>query len=147
MNRKIEKTFVDTNVLVYLCDLDAPAKHSVAKQVLDELWREKTGVISVQVLQEFYVTVTRKMRKPMAKEAAREVAGLYTRWCIETGPSVVAAAFRIEDEARIKFWDALIVASAAKAGAVRLLSEDMNDGQVISGVRIENPFAGANLRT
>jgi predicted nucleic acid-binding protein len=140
MNEKIEKTFVDTNVLVYLCDLDVPEKHQVAKQALDELWREKTGVISIQVLQEFYVSVTKKIRKPMTKEAAREVAEIYTQWCIETGPSVVAAAFRIEDEARIKFWDALIVASAAQAGAVRLLSEDMNNGQVISGVRIENPF-------
>ena len=140
MNARIEKTFVDTNVLVYSCDLDVPFKQKAAEQVLDELWQERAGVVSVQVLQEFYVTVTRKLRKPMSTEAAREVVHLYTRWCLETGPAIVAAAFRIEDEARIKFWDALIVASAAQAGAVRLLSEDMNAGQVIAGVRIENPF-------
>jgi predicted nucleic acid-binding protein len=120
--------------------LDVPLKQKVAEQVLDELWRERTGVVSVQVLQEFYVTVTKKLRKPMTKEAAREVVYLYTRWCLETSPSVVAAAFRIEDEAKIKFWDALVIASAAKAGAVRLLSEDMNHGQVIAGVRIVDPF-------
>ena len=134
------RTFVDTNVLVYLFDRNNAAKQKVAKKVLDELWSERAGVVSVQVLQEFYLTVTKKIGKPLTTEAAREVVHLYTRWCRETTPSVVAAAFRIEDEARIKFWDALIIASAAKAGAVRLVSEDMNHGQVIAGVRIENPF-------
>jgi predicted nucleic acid-binding protein len=61
-------------------------------------------------------------------------------WCIETTPAEISAAFRIEDEAGIGFWDALIIASASKAGAVRIFSEDLNPGQIIAGVRIENPF-------
>ncbi len=96
--------------------------------------------MSPQVLQEFYVNVTRKISKPLARDAARLVVGTYAIWCIDVGSSDVAAAFRIEDEAKIGFWDALIVASAVKAGATRLLSEDLNPGQTIAGVLIENPF-------
>lgn len=135
------KTFVDSNVLIYAHDVDATAKHDMAKSVLRNLWSQRTGVLSVQVLQEFYVNVTRKIASPLSKDAARLVVNSYTVWCTETTPAEIAAAFRIEDESRIKFWDALIVASAAKSGAVRILSEDMNDQQMIAGVRIENPFA------
>jgi len=65
----------------------------------------------------------------------------YSIWCTETTPAEIAAAFRIEDEAKIGFWHALVVASAAKCGATRILSEDLNAGQRIAGIRIENPFA------
>lgn len=65
----------------------------------------------------------------------------YALWCIDTTPSEISAAFRIEDEAGIGFWDALIVAVARKAGAARIVSEDLNPGQIIAGVRIENPFS------
>jgi predicted nucleic acid-binding protein len=68
------------------------------------------------------------------------VASSYAIWCIETTPAEVSSAFRIEDEAGIGFWDALIVASAVKCGASRILSEDLNPGQMIAGIRIENPF-------
>lgn len=138
MNGKI---FVDTNVLIYAHDVDAKAKHEAAKRVLHELWSERTGVLSMQVLQEFYVNVTRKIPHPLSKESARLVVTTYTTWCIDTTPAEIASAFRIEDEAHIGFWDALILASASKSGADRILSEDMNPGQTISGVRIENPFA------
>lgn len=135
-----DKTFVDTNVLIYAHDVDAKAKHEVAKSILHDLWRQRTGVLSLQVLQEFYVNVTRKIASPLPKEAARLVVNSYAIWCTETTPVEVATAFRIEDESRIGFWDALIVASAAKSGAVRILSEDLNAGQTIGGIRIENPF-------
>jgi predicted nucleic acid-binding protein len=136
-----EKTFVDTNVLIYAHDVDAKARHDAAKQVLRELWSERAGVLSMQVLQEFYVNVTRKIATPIPKDKARLVVNSYSIWCIETTPAEIAAAFRIEDESRIGFWDALIVASAAKAGAERILSEDLNARQKIAGIRIENPFA------
>jgi predicted nucleic acid-binding protein len=135
------KTFVDTNVLIYAHDVDATAKHEVAKSVLRELWSERTGVLSMQVLQEFYVNVTRKIATPLPRDVARLVVNSYSIWCTETTPAEIAAAFRIEDESRIGFWDALIVASAAKAGAVRILSEDLNAEQMIAGIRVENPFA------
>ena len=134
------KTFVDTNILVYSSDRNAGKKREIARALLDELWRDRTGVLSVQVLQEFYVTVTRKLAVPLSKDAAREIVDTYALWCGETSAAEVVAATRIEKEFRIAFWDALIIASAAKAGANRVASEDMNHGQVIAGVRIENPF-------
>ena len=136
-----DKTFIDTNVLIYAHDMDAKAKHEAAKRVLQELWSERAGVLSMQVLQEFYVNVTRKIPHPISKESARLVVSTYTTWCIDTTPAEMSTAFRIEDEAHIGFWDALIVASAVKSGANRLLSEDLKAGQIISGVRVENPFA------
>jgi predicted nucleic acid-binding protein len=139
-----DKTFVDTNVLIYAHDMDAKEKHETAKRVLQELWSERTGMLSMQVLQEFYVNVTRKISRPISKESARLVVSTYTTWCIDTSPAQISSAFRIEDEAHIGFWDALIVASAVKSGASRILSEDLNAGQVISGVRVENPFAAVD---
>ena len=135
------KTFVDTNVLIYAHDIDAGRKHQQAKGVLRDLWSQRTGVLSPQVLQEFYVNVTRKIAMPLPKPSARTVVDSYMVWCVDTTPAEIAAAFRIEDEAGIGFWDALIVAAARKAGAGRILSEDLNPGQVIAGVRIENPFS------
>ena len=135
-----DKTFVDTNVLIYAHDVDAKAKHETARNVLRDLWSQRTGVLSMQVLQEFYVNVTRKIATPLSKDAARLVVNSYALWCTETTPTEIAAAFRIEDESRIGFWDALIVASAVKSGAERILSEDLNAQQTIAGIRIENPF-------
>jgi predicted nucleic acid-binding protein len=135
-----DRTFVDTNILIYAHDADAKSKHEVAKSVLGELWSQRTGVLSMQVLQEFYVNVTRKIASPLPKDVARMVVSSYAIWCVETTPAEISSAFRIEDESRIGFWDALIVASALKCGAIRILSEDLNAGQMISGMRIENPF-------
>ena len=137
------RTFVDTNILIYAHDLDAKSKHAVAGNILRELWSERTGVLSMQVLQEFYVNVTRKIRSPLPKDSARLVVSSYSIWCVETTPAELSVAFRIEDESQIGFWDALIVSAAAKSGATRLLSEDLNPGQKIAGLRIENPFAAA----
>ena len=134
------RTFVDTNVLIYAHDTDANAKHLAAKSILRELWSERKGALSPQVLQEFYVNVTKKIPHPLSKESARLVVSTYAIWCIETTSVEVLNAFRIEDESRIGFWDALIVASALKSGANRILSEDLNAGQTIAGIRIENPF-------
>jgi predicted nucleic acid-binding protein len=137
-----DRTFIDTNVLIYAHDIDANAKHKIAKEVLQELWSERTGVLSAQVLQEFYVNVTRKIPSPLSKDLARLVVSSYAIWCLETTPTEILAAFRIEDESRIGFWDALIVSSAAKSGATRILSEDLNAGQRIAGILVVNPFVG-----
>jgi predicted nucleic acid-binding protein len=135
-----DRTFVDSNVLIYAHDVDAGRKRDVAKALLRDLWLARTGVLSTQVLHEFYVNVTRKIRTPLSKADARAVVGTYVPWCIQPETSDVNEAFRIEDEARLSFWDALIVAVAARSGATRLLSEDLNPGQVISGVTVVNPF-------
>jgi predicted nucleic acid-binding protein len=136
------KTFIDTNVLIYAHDKDAGAKNEVANAHLRDLWSERTGVLSVQVLQEFYVNVTRKIAAPISKDLARSVVNSYAIWCAETTPTEISTAFQIEDEAGFGFWDALIVSSAVKSGATRILSEDFNPGQKIAGIVVENPFGG-----
>lgn len=136
-----DKTFIDSNVLIYAHDFQAKAKHPIARALLSDLWNAGVGALSVQVLQEFYVNVTRKIAKPLSKDSARRVVDAYSVWCVDTSPADVKTAFRIEDEARIGFWDALIVACALKSKATRILSEDLNAGQTISGISIVNPFS------
>ena len=140
MSFRSGRTVVETNVLIYAHDVDAEAKHQIAKSVLEKLWSERAGVLSMQVLQEFYVNVTRKILSPLPKDMARLVVGSYSIWYMETTPSEISEAFRIEDESRIGFWDAMIISSAAKSGATRILSEDLNAGQSIAGILVENPF-------
>jgi predicted nucleic acid-binding protein len=135
-----DKTFIDTNVLVYAHNAEAGVKFQVASSIVDRLWDEDAGAVSVQVLEEFYVNVTRKIRSRLTKAEARSVIRQYAQWCVPLSFAEIDEAFRIEDESGISFWDALIVASAVKCGASRILSEDMNAGQRISGVVIENPF-------
>jgi predicted nucleic acid-binding protein len=104
-----DRTFVDTNILVYAHDVDDRSKHALARDALRALWNDGTGVLSPQVLQEFYVNVTRKIATPLRKNAARTIVSTYAIWCIDISSADVAAAFRIEDEAKIGFWDALIL--------------------------------------
>lgn len=137
------RTFVDTNILIYAYDVDAGGKHEIAKGILQELWHERCGALSTQVLQEFYVNVTRKIATPLPKPTARAIVDDYVQWSIDTTSAEISTAFLVEDQAGISFWDALIVAAARKAGAERVLSEDLNAGQTIFGVRIENPFTQA----
>src|SRR5271165_2972225 len=98
MNGMSDKTFVDTNVLIYAHDVDAEAEHEIAKGILRELWSQRTGALSLQVLQEFYVNVTRKIPSPLPNNVARMVVNSYAIWCVETTPSEISSAFRIEDE-------------------------------------------------
>ena len=136
-----DRVFVDTNVLIYAHDLDAGLKHDRAASIVADLWEKESGVISVQVLQEFYVNVTRKIARPLTPAAARGILRNYLAWRVEPNePSAVLLASEIGERNLLSFWDALIVASAATAGAERILSEELNHGQVIEGIRIENPF-------
>src|SRR5580658_5224953 len=105
-----DKRFVDSNILVYAHDVDEPRKQHIAKNLLKALWREKTGTLSMQVLQEFYSVSTRKLSTRVSKSVARLAVEQYSLWCIETTPKEIASAFRIEDTAKVSFWDALIVA-------------------------------------
>jgi predicted nucleic acid-binding protein len=137
------RAFVDTNVLLYAHDASDTAKQPVARAVLQELWQHRSGAISSQVLHEFYVTATRKLPQPLSRAEAREIIDLYSMWPVITiDPSVILAATRIEEAHQVSFWDALILEAARIAGAELLLTEELGHGQVIEGVRIENPFAG-----
>jgi predicted nucleic acid-binding protein len=136
-----DKIFVDTNVLVYGHDADADQKHVVARGILEELWDQHVGVLSVQVLQEFYVTMTRKVLHPLPPNKVRNIIQDYFSWHIEVNdPLSVLVASRIEGNYRISFWDALIVTAALRAKAVKIFTEDLQAGQIIEGILIENPF-------
>jgi predicted nucleic acid-binding protein len=133
--------FVDSNVLIYAHDRDAGPKRELAMALLGRLWTERTGILSVQVLQEFFVTVTRKLQTPLARAQAREVVRAYAPWVMSpTTPETILRATELSEAARIDFWDALIVAAAEQSGAETLYSEDLNHGQVIAGVRVLNPL-------
>jgi predicted nucleic acid-binding protein len=134
-------TFVDTNVLIYAHDVDAGRKREIASALLDELWERRSGLLSVQVLQEFYVNATRKIAVPIARADARDIVGRYSAWVRKPiEPATVLAASRLEEQHRLSFWDALIVAAARSAGAVRIVTEDLSDGLVIEDIELINPF-------
>jgi predicted nucleic acid-binding protein len=135
------KVFVDTNILVYAHDAQEGYKQEAAKSILRKLSEQQSGVLSMQVLQEFYNTATRKLAHSLPRSEARAIVEDFSYWCVETTAAEISRAFQIEDKARIGFWDALIIAAAIRSGATRILSEDLNPGQTIAGIRIENPFS------
>ena len=136
-----DKVFVDTNILIYAHDLDAGAKHDVATSIIENIWEAKIGIISTQVIQEFYVNVTRKIPNPITPVLARGIILNYFSWHIEAiEPNTILLASEIEERYVLSFWDSLIVATASQANAGKILTEDLNHGQVIEGVLIENPF-------
>jgi predicted nucleic acid-binding protein len=135
------KTFVDTNILLYAYDVHAGEKHATANAVLAELWRTGAGALSQQVLHEFYANATRKLAKTLDRQEVRRIVHDYFSWCVPPSLEDVTVAFQLEDDARISFWDAMIIAAAARANADRLLTEDLNHNQRIAGVMVVNPFA------
>lgn len=135
------KTFVDTNILLYAYDHAAGWKQEICKQQVQDLWRQRCGVISTQVMQEFYNNATRKLRNPMNYAAARAELKRYEAWeVVQVDPSLIRIASEIQEANVLSFWDSLIVAAAQRANAASLLSEDLNHGQVIGNVRIHNPL-------
>ena len=140
-----DKHFVDTNILIYAHDKDAGWKHRSAADLILDLWESGTGVLSTQVLQEFYVIVTRKVKYPIHRLEARRLIRNYLEWevVINNGP-VILHAVEIEENHHLSFWDALIVAAAYSKNAGILFTEDLNDGQQIEGITIQNPLTSKN---
>lgn len=136
-----EVTFVDTNVLVYAHDRSETRKQPTAQALLEGLWASRTGTLSTQILQEFYVVATRKFDPPMSRRAAREIVALYATWpLVQVDLPLILAASQLEERHRLSFCDALVVEAARRAGATRLMTEDFQGGRQIGGVRIEDPF-------
>jgi predicted nucleic acid-binding protein len=134
-------TFLDTNVLVYAHDRSETRRQPIAQALLDVLWRTRSGVLSTQVLQEFYVVTTRKFDPPMRRGAAREIVALYGEWpIVQVDVALILAASKLEERHAFSFWDALVVEAARRCGAARLLTEDLQAGRRIGGISIENPF-------
>lgn len=143
MNAEPQRDFVDANVLVYAFDSSAGKKQQAAKALLERLWESNSGCVSIQVLQEFFVTVTRKVARPLPVEDAKARIREFAAWRVfAPAPEDVLAAIDLHGQAKIGFWDAMVVLAAAESGCDVLWTEDLNDGQVLRGVRIRNPFAG-----
>ncbi|MGA0333535.1 MAG: PIN domain-containing protein [Kiritimatiellia bacterium] len=131
--------FLDTNVLLYAYDLDAPAKRAVALKVVEEGWiRPGSAAVSVQVLQEFHVNLT---RKGLSREEASKVAESYLAWPVVENTAVLFRnGCEVQARWQLSLWDAMILAAAQAAGAKELWSEDLNPGQKYGSVRVVNPF-------
>jgi predicted nucleic acid-binding protein len=133
--------FVDTNVLVYVRDRTEEEKQRRAAEWIARLWDTRLGRLSTQVLQEYYVTVTAKLSPPRTREEAREDVISLTAWSpAQMDVRVIERAWSLEDRYSFSWWDALIVASGLVGRCAYLLSEDLQDGQVIDGMRIISPF-------
>lgn len=135
--------FVDANVLVYAEDRDAGDKHTVARDLVADLWRSGDGVLSIQVLQEFFVTVTRKMPQPLEPDAALAIVEQYLTWrVVENTGELLVAGIRLASSLQVSFWDALILEAALQAGCSRVWTEDLNHGQRVRTLTIVKPFQG-----
>ena len=135
------RTFVDTNVLLYAHDASETEKQPIARALLEGVWADRSGVLSTQVLQEFYVVATRKFKPPMRRSEARELVALYATWpVVQVDVELILDATALEERAQLSFWDALIVEAARRGGAARIVSEDLQDGRRIANIAIEDPF-------
>jgi predicted nucleic acid-binding protein len=135
--------FVDSNVLVYAYDDGEPVKQRAAIALLERLQAEQTGALSAQVLGEVFVTITRKIGRPLTLgDAERQVVLLERSWSVLDVTSLaVIEAVRAVSQHQISYWDGLIWATAKLNGVGTVLSEDFSDGSLIEGVRFLNPFA------
>jgi predicted nucleic acid-binding protein len=142
MSAKESLQFVDTNILVYAYDISAGEKHQRAKALLKRLWEHKTGCLSVQVLQELYVNLTRKVAHPVDLETASQIITDLCIWQMHTPNGAdVLGAIRIQQHYQLSFWDAMIIRSAAELSCELIWSEDFSDGQVIEGIKVINPLS------
>lgn len=134
--------FVDTNILVYAYDRTAGIKFDRARALMESLWDRAEGVLSTQVLQEFYVAVTSKIPQPLGTRKAREIVSDLGTWTVAVlEVSDILKASELGERYRMSFWDSLILAAARKKEAKTLWSEDFSHGQDYDGVKVRNPFA------
>ncbi len=133
--------FVDTNILVYSFDESDSAKRARAQLVMRHLWETRSGRISHQVLHEFYVTVTRKLKPALPRSEARaEIEDLLNWKPLRPSAALLKQAWQIEDRYGFSWWDSLIVAAAITQDCVTLLTEDLQHGLQIDNLRVVNPF-------
>jgi predicted nucleic acid-binding protein len=137
-----DRVFVDTNILLYARDAGQRAKQRVAYAWIAALWRRRTGRLSFQVLQEFYITATKKLKPGLAVgQARRDVRNLMVWNPVPADAALLESAWLLEDRLGFSWWDAQIVAAARRANCGVLLSEDMQHGLNVDGTVIVNPFA------
>jgi predicted nucleic acid-binding protein len=140
-DKPAHRVFVDTNVVVYAYDRTAGGKHTRAGQILADLWRTGRGLISTQIIQELYVTLTRKIPHGLGPAEAGEIVEDMMTWdLVVNDDETIRQAIALDSREKLSFWDALVVAAASRGGAEVLLSEDLPHGRTLDGVRVENPF-------
>jgi predicted nucleic acid-binding protein len=135
----VDKIFIDTNVLVYTIDEGNPDKQKKAKEIIMAIIKNDIPVISTQVLQEFYNASTKKLfvDKVIAKGIVHNFRNMET---VQVDPDIIEQGIDISILSKISFWDGLIVAAAKFANCTTIMAEDLNDGQIIQGVKVVNPF-------
>lgn len=135
-----DRIFLDANILVYAQDIGVPAKQRKSREIITELADSGDGVISTQVMQEFFVAATRKLGvEPLAAKGVLKTFAVFET--VQVSPALIHEAIDCSILNQLSFWDSLILAAASSAGCSRVLSEDLNSSQTILGVRVENPFA------
>ena len=136
------RSFVDTNVLVYAEASDEPAKQRIALDLLKQLFETTSGVLSTQVLQEYCNVAIKKLKLPPAHIRAQ--LDLYEQFeVVQVTPAIIRSGLDLHQTRSVSFYDAIVLASAQMAGCSVLLSEDMNAGELVGGVRVINPFLEA----
>jgi predicted nucleic acid-binding protein len=135
-----DRIFLDANVLVYAQDTGAPLKQRISRDIITRLADSGDGVISTQVMQEFFVAATRKLGvEPLVAKGILKTFAVFET--VQVSAALIHEAIDCSILNQLSFWDSLILAAAASAGCSTVLSEDLNSGQTILGVRVENPFA------
>ena len=136
-----DKVFVDTNIIIYAYDITAGRKHQIASKILSDMWDSGLGVVSTQVLQEFFVNVTTKIPKPLDIKLAKEIITDLLTWnVVVIDGDFMLSGVEIHLKYQYSFWDSLIIEASIRGGSELLLSEDLSHGQIIQGVTIKNPF-------
>lgn len=136
-----ERRFVDSNLFVYAYDESAGPKREIARDLIAGLWESRSGCASVQVLQELFVNLTRKVPRPLSAREAASLVEDFSLWTVHSpGPRDVLSAIELHERAGVSFWDAMILTSARTLGCRILYSEDLNAGQSYDGVRVVNPI-------
>jgi len=136
-----DRIFLDTNIIVYAHDRSSGDKHAVAREIMDYLWESRRGVISVQVLQEFYVCITNKILKPLSLKNAKLILEYLSTWDIVANDKhLTLKSIDIQERYRFSFWDSLIIQAAIQGQTRILFSEDLPDGQAVMDMKILNPF-------
>jgi predicted nucleic acid-binding protein len=136
----VDKIFIDTNILVYTVDKFDRNKQKIARKLVKEAILNDTAVISTQVVQEFYNVCTVKLHMEPLKVKGYIHNYIENIEVVQTGSTIIERGIDISIISQISFWDALLIAAAEFSNSVELITEDLNDGQIINGIKIRNPF-------
>jgi predicted nucleic acid-binding protein len=135
------RAFIDTNILVYAHQANAGRRHEIAAELVRRSWRDRTGVLSTQVLQELYVNLRKKAMPPLSQSETSRLIDDYLAWKVVVNDGrAIQEAIELERRHQLSFWDALIVHAATAAGVEEIYSEDFAHGRRYGSIKAVNPF-------